>query len=247
VVPQPEIVTTPPRIEINRPPGDLVVRFREAVALSATAIDDQERNISAAIVWRSSLNGELGRGPDLIVDWLQAGLHTITAEVTDAAGNPASATRSISVGTDQPDLVAELTQTGPGTVIIGEGVYILVPVRVSVDNVGGVAAEGFMISAGGEGPNGRVQTTLVDMPGSDGRRVWIGAGMVAGQRVTLDGMLRIDNPAGLYGQVVSVWVMADHCAGDDSVPQDVCRVPENSEDNNRSPRIQITLPPSPLE
>ncbi|MGH2483387.1 MAG: hypothetical protein ACRDE9_02890 [Candidatus Limnocylindria bacterium] len=57
------------------------------VVLEATAFDPEDRALPGdAIVWSSSLDGELGTGSELVVDDLSVGMHTIIATVTDSDG-----------------------------------------------------------------------------------------------------------------------------------------------------------------
>jgi hypothetical protein len=57
----------------------------------------QDGDLSAAIVWTSSLAGALGSGASLTLTNLSAGTHVVTASVSDAGGLAASASVTLTV------------------------------------------------------------------------------------------------------------------------------------------------------
>ncbi len=64
--------------------------------LSATAIDEEEGNLSGSITWSSSRDGNLGVGAR-ILSTLSTGSHTITASIRDSKGSQTNATRTLTV------------------------------------------------------------------------------------------------------------------------------------------------------
>ena len=76
-----------PVVTITAPPDGTVV-FKKGLSLHFTgkATDAEDGNLERLIVWRSDLNGYLGRGSSIRVKNLVVGKHTITATVTDSDG-----------------------------------------------------------------------------------------------------------------------------------------------------------------
>ncbi len=75
----------PPATTLTAPVNGSSVHMGTAVTLSATASDLEDGNLSASIVWTSSLDGQIATGSSSWA-WLSIGTHTITASVTDSAG-----------------------------------------------------------------------------------------------------------------------------------------------------------------
>src|SRR5262249_11074733 len=74
-------------------PGDLLLATGMGSDLEDGMLPDE------ALSWSSNRQGALGSGPSLAVSTLQPGLHTITLTVHDSAGQSASATTQVFVGT----------------------------------------------------------------------------------------------------------------------------------------------------
>ena len=74
----------PPAIQILSPANRSTVAAG-AVSLRASALDPEDGDISARIIWRSSLLGEIGRGAAIAPN-LPAGTHSIVATVSDSKG-----------------------------------------------------------------------------------------------------------------------------------------------------------------
>jgi hypothetical protein len=74
-------------------PGDLLLATGMGADLEDGMLPDE------ALSWSSDRQGALGSGPSLAVSTLQSGLHTITLTVHDSAGQAASATTQVFVGT----------------------------------------------------------------------------------------------------------------------------------------------------
>ncbi|HKA04225.1 MAG TPA: DNRLRE domain-containing protein, partial [Acidimicrobiales bacterium] len=87
---------TDSRVTITAPTAGSIVPFDLAVTLQGTTLDQEDGDLSAAIHWTSNLDGLLGVGPT-VVRWLRPGVHTITASVTDADGNPGSTSVRVEV------------------------------------------------------------------------------------------------------------------------------------------------------
>jgi hypothetical protein len=70
--------------------------YGQSITFSGTATDAEDGNISAKIIWNSSLDGTIGTGAT-ISRTLSAGTHTITASATDSAGTTGKATMNLSI------------------------------------------------------------------------------------------------------------------------------------------------------
>ena len=98
-----------PSVAISAPGADTTSAIDRQILLAAQALDPDGALDDANIVWHSDISGVLGEGAVLTVQALPAGVHTISARVTDAAGAVVTATRTITVLTvltPQPALLA---------------------------------------------------------------------------------------------------------------------------------------------
>lgn len=75
-----------PTVTINAPASGSPYPTGATLSLSGAASDNEDGNISAAISWTSSLDGNLGTGAAINNVALSQGSHTITATVIDSAG-----------------------------------------------------------------------------------------------------------------------------------------------------------------
>ncbi|MEQ1857125.1 MAG: hypothetical protein ABL963_11665, partial [Longimicrobiales bacterium] len=73
-----------PTVTITAPPDSSVYDPGDAVTFTGTASDPEDGNLTSAIVWRSSLDGNLGTGASVTTSSLRAGVHLVTATVTDS-------------------------------------------------------------------------------------------------------------------------------------------------------------------
>jgi PKD repeat protein len=86
-----------PSVMITAPESGASFPALSSVAFTATASDAEDGNISGSIEWSSSINWALGTGASISKSNLSAGTHTITALVTDLAGDTASASVSVTI------------------------------------------------------------------------------------------------------------------------------------------------------
>jgi len=77
---------TPPEVTISAPVTGAVYTPGEEITLQAAATDNEDGDLGALVSWTSDLDGDLGTGSSLTVNWLQEGDHLIIASVTDTQG-----------------------------------------------------------------------------------------------------------------------------------------------------------------
>jgi Matrixin/Fibronectin type III domain len=85
-----------PTIAISSPSNRSTYASVDAVSFSGSADDGQDGNLTAAIRWTSSVDGQIGTGGSFS-RILSSGVHTITASVTDSAGLTTSSQVTITV------------------------------------------------------------------------------------------------------------------------------------------------------
>jgi hypothetical protein len=90
---------TPPVVTILSPANNSIFNVGDNVTLLGTAIDAEDGDGSAGLVWSSNLMVGTGTGASLSTTAFIAGVHTITASVTDSLGNPATDLITITVNT----------------------------------------------------------------------------------------------------------------------------------------------------
>ena len=86
-----------------------------AVTFAGSAIDAEDGNRTATLVWTSSLQGQIGLGATFTVSNLVAGTHVVTARATDTANLAGTATRTITIATPTPPTIPtslRLTRSG---------------------------------------------------------------------------------------------------------------------------------------
>lgn len=75
-----------PQVTLLAPVVGVQVATGESITFSAVADDEQSGDVSASLVWTSSITGALGTGPSFSLATLQVGSHLITATATDPEG-----------------------------------------------------------------------------------------------------------------------------------------------------------------
>jgi hypothetical protein len=103
-----EVPMKPPRVSIAAPAGRAQFTADRPITFVGAAADLQDGSLPAsALVWRSSLDGVLGRGPSITAT-LKPGTHVITLTGTNKAGLPATATITVTVSAVPPLVVASI-------------------------------------------------------------------------------------------------------------------------------------------
>ena len=87
----------PPTVSISAPANATTVTTGNPVTFTATGSDTEDGNVSANIIWTSTLSGVLGTGESINVSNLAVGTHTITATTSDSEHLTGNATLTITV------------------------------------------------------------------------------------------------------------------------------------------------------
>ena len=93
---------TAPAVAITAPSNGASVVAGASVAFSGSASDAQDGNLSAGLVWVSSLQGQIGTGASFARSDLVVGTHAITASVADSGGLVGSAPVTLQVTSASP-------------------------------------------------------------------------------------------------------------------------------------------------
>jgi subtilisin len=101
----PPPVNNPPTVSITSPLDRASFAEGAEITFTGTAIDPEDGDITAALVWTSDQDGQLGVGGTVTTP-LSVNNHTITASVTDTAGQNGSASISITVGNPVQPMVS---------------------------------------------------------------------------------------------------------------------------------------------
>jgi hypothetical protein len=113
-------IDAPPSLTIDTPASGSTFAVGATVTLSGTATDAEDGTLSGTIAWTSDVDGALGAAASLGLTSLSAGVHTITATVTDAAGN--TATDSITLTIDAAPSVSITSPADDSAVEVGTSV-----------------------------------------------------------------------------------------------------------------------------
>jgi hypothetical protein len=75
-----------PTVTITQPANGSTFNVGDPVAFAGTATDAEDGNLTGSLAWSSSRDGAIGTGGSFTRSDLTAGVHTITASVTDSDG-----------------------------------------------------------------------------------------------------------------------------------------------------------------
>jgi hypothetical protein len=79
------VSNTAPTVSISSPANGSTFADSTSISFTGSANDREDGNVTGYLVWRSSINGQIGTGGSFARS-LSAGSHTITATVTDSRG-----------------------------------------------------------------------------------------------------------------------------------------------------------------
>lgn len=133
-----ELENTNPSVTIDLISGS-TYNLGNSIYFTGSAEDIEDGDLSSELVWSSNIDGPIGFGVGFSRSDLSAGLHTITANVTDSGGFSGSGTITITIFEGAPILVgagdiadagsndettAKLLEEIPGTIFTtGDSVY----------------------------------------------------------------------------------------------------------------------------
>lgn len=178
-------VNNPATVAITGPTNGSLFGSGETITFTGTATDTEDGDITAALVWTSNLDGQIGTGGSFSTT-LSDGTHTITASVTDSGGQSASDYISVTVGTPTVptvvvDSVSYRTEGGKNqdkhllvTVAIVDDLYIpvagaLVTTYIYLDelfyaqNAGTTGTDGTVTFRLSNAPSGYYETVVIDV------------------------------------------------------------------------------------
>ncbi len=89
----------PPAVMISAPADGTLAAAGTPIAFAGTAGDGEDGDLTPSLAWTSSLDGALGTGGSLSAA-LTTGVHTVTAEATDSAGQTGAAAITVVVTPD---------------------------------------------------------------------------------------------------------------------------------------------------
>ena len=113
----------PPTVSITSPAHASTVSSATLISFAGAASDPEEGDISGSLVWTSNRQGQIGTGASFSRA-LTSGVHTVTATVTDAGGNVARPSVTITVvAASQSDLVVTAV-SAPATAAAGSAIAV---------------------------------------------------------------------------------------------------------------------------
>lgn len=126
-----------PTVSITSPADGSTFDSGATIDFAGTASDKEDGDLTASLVWTSSIDGQIGTGGSFSAT-LSDGNHTVTASVTDSGGKTGSDSISITVGTVSEPTTVSVSSITYGT--IGGGKHLLITVAL-VDDLGNPVAD----------------------------------------------------------------------------------------------------------
>lgn len=91
----------PPTVTITSPADGASFDSGTSISFAGSASDDEDGNLTASLVWTSSVDGQIGTGGSFSAV-LSDGNHTVTASVTDSGSNLGSDAIAVTVASEPP-------------------------------------------------------------------------------------------------------------------------------------------------
>jgi hypothetical protein len=145
----------PPSVTITSPTDGSTFNEEASIPFTGTASDVEDGDLTASLVWTSSLDGQIGTGGRFSAE-LSVGTHTVTASVTDSGGLTGSASITVTVQADQPPPPPGVTVTAidPNSVNAGQSVNVTITGT-------GFASGATVALQNGSGPTPQVSNVVV--------------------------------------------------------------------------------------
>ena len=103
----------PPLVAIAAPTSGSIFVVDDPVSFAATAVDPEEGDVAASLIWTSDLDGVIGFGPGFVTAALSTGSHLVTAQAEDSTGLPGLDTVALSVVATPPNQPPVVTISAP--------------------------------------------------------------------------------------------------------------------------------------
>jgi len=195
-----EISNSIPVLIIDSPQNGAVYPSGSLINFSGSATDAEDGALTNVMVWTSSLSSDIGSGGSFAAV-LPDGLHTITAEATDASGVIGSSSVSITINVQPSESIA-ISGVEPSISYSG----IDLPVTITAQNPPPINYVGFAIGATVEfidsaGMSYVLAGTFID---ASSIVVTVPAGMPAGSYDIF-----ITNPDGSFGTLYGGFLVTD--------------------------------------
>ncbi|MBI2848693.1 MAG: S8 family serine peptidase [Chloroflexi bacterium] len=142
-------VNNPPTVTITSPTSGSSFPSGATISFGGTSNDPEDGDLTASLVWTSSLDGQIGTGGSFS-KVLSDGSHAITASVADSGGKTGSASINITVGTPPPAPTLSVTvATDKTSYVNGKTVKITVTVKNGTTPISGAAVHLEITTANG--------------------------------------------------------------------------------------------------
>jgi uncharacterized repeat protein (TIGR02543 family)/uncharacterized repeat protein (TIGR01451 family) len=136
---------TTPAVNITSPANGAEYALGDSITFSGSAIDSEQGNLSAGLAWTSSIDGSTGSGGTFSTAALSAGIHTITASITDGGGMSGSAQVIITVNAAIPVYTVNYSGNGAtgGNAPVDPTSYKEDDIVLVLGNTGGLTRTGY--------------------------------------------------------------------------------------------------------
>ena len=122
---------TPPTVSITIPADVSTFESGAVISFIGTASDTKDGDLTASLVWASSIDGQIGTGGSFSTT-LSDDTHTITANVTDSGGETGSASIDITVGT--PSNIIHVSDIAFSAKKAGRNLFLYTTVEVLLED-----------------------------------------------------------------------------------------------------------------
>jgi len=151
----------PPTVSITNPADGSTFDSGDIISFTGTANDPEDEDLTAGLVWTSSINGQIGKGGSFSTTTLSEGFHTITAEVNDSGSNTGSDSIGITVNTLSTNNKLHVESIDMSLKIAGKNVNAIAKITIvdASDNpVGGATVFGSWSDATSDSDSGVTDT-----------------------------------------------------------------------------------------